>query len=56
MANCLHTPESIITFDLVNSKSPDEGDPQIWMVMDLSLSSCLGICVVSVKYLAAPFT
>ena len=43
MANWLYTPESIIISRGVYSRSPDEGDSQIWIGMDLSLSSGLGI-------------
>ena len=44
IAKWLHTPELIITLNQVHSKSCDERDQEIWMVMDLSLSSCPGIC------------
>lgn len=43
MANWLYTPESIIISSGVYSRSPDEEDSQIWIGMDLSLSSGLGI-------------
>ena len=43
MVNWLYTTESIIISDGVYSRSPDEGDSQIWIGMDLFLSSGLGI-------------